>query len=440
MKRMRDMTLRHRLLLMVLVPVSLLTIVLSAIYLSRGAQVVEQGTRDRGIAIVSFLAPAAEYGVISGNSANLQNLLRAALAQQDVVAAAVYDRSHQPAAVGGTPTIVDLERVVAATDPRLVGSSTGRLAFAAPVIAEPISVDDVADSGASIAAVVGEGEVIGWVYVELDTTSYVQRRRLLVLTALVFALATMVGTGLLAVRLARSVGEPLGRLVIAVRRMAAGDLDVRVPIGGGSQELNALELGFNAMARSIADAHHNLQAKVEEATGKLAYQATHDPLTGLPNRRAFEQALEDAVHASRRAADHGALCFIDLDHFKAVNDSCGHAAGDELLRTVAELVRQRVRAQDLICRIGGDEFALLLRGCSPEDALRIAEDLCKAVEALAFEWEGITFHIGASVGLARIDDHTRSPSDVLKAADIACYEAKRGGRGQVVEHRAAAAG
>jgi len=432
MRTLRALPLTQRLLLTVLVPVSLLSVLISMLYLNRAADLAEQATRDRGIAIVSFLAPAAEYGVISGSVASLRSLLAAARAQQDVVAAAIYDRSRELSAVTGSPAIADLDRVAATVAPRPVGVSAGRHAFAAAVLSLPIAVDDLGGAAAIVPAA-AEPEIIGWVYVELDTRAYVERRRTTALTVLALALATMMGTAVLAVRLARSVGEPVGRLVEAVRRMAAGDLDVRVSVGGGGQELSELQQGFNNMARSIADATYNLQARVEEATGQLAYQALHDPLTGLPNRRAFEQALEDAVLASRRAADHGALCFIDLDRFKQVNDACGHAAGDALLHQIGELIRHRVRAQDLICRVGGDEFALILRGCSPDDARRIAHGLCDAVENHAFEWEGQTFSIGASVGLTRIDDHTKSPSEVLKAADIACYEAKRSGRGKVVE-------
>jgi diguanylate cyclase (GGDEF)-like protein len=152
------------------------------------------------------------------------------------------------------------------------------------------------------------------------------------------------------------------------------------------------------------------------------------------NRRAFELALEDAVSASRRAADHGALCFIDLDRFKSVNDECGHAAGDALLREIAELIRNRVRTQDLICRVGGDEFALILRACTADDAKRIAQNLCDAVAAHCFDWGGDCFHVSASVGLARIDDAVLSTNDVLQAADSACYSAKHKGRNQVVEY------
>lgn len=432
MKPLRTMTLTQRVLITVLAPVFLLALLISALYLDRDAELAEQATRERGLAIVSFLAPAAEYGVISGNAASMRGLLDAALAQQDIAAAAIYGRDGAQAALAGTALIANLEALAAASAPHLISHGAGRYGFAAAVTSQPVAVDELG-SGALAARADVVPEVIGWVYVELDTKSYVARRRATVLTVLAVVLATMIGTGVLAVRLARSVGQPVSRLVEAVRRMAAGDLDVRVTVGGGGQEISELQQGFNNMARSIADATHNLEARIAEATGQLAHQALHDALTGLPNRRAFEQALEEAVRASRRAADHGALCFVDLDRFKQVNDTCGHAAGDALLHEIGELVRHRVRAQDLICRIGGDEFALILRGCSPEDARRIAGDLLEAVEGHVFTWEGQIFRVGASIGLTYIDDHAQSPSAVLKAADSACYEAKRGGRGRVVE-------
>lgn len=434
MRTLRALPLTQRLLLTVLVPVSLLSVLISMLYLNRAADLAEQATRDRGIAIVSFLAPAAEYGVISGSVASLRSLLAAARAQQDVVAAAIYDRSRELSAVTGSPAIADLDRVAATVAPRPVGVSAGRHAFAAAVLSLPIAVDDLGGA-AAIAPAAAEPEIIGWVYVELDTRAYVERRRTTALTVLALALATMMGTAVLAVRLARSVGEPVGRLVEAVRRMAAGDLDVRVSVGGGGQELSELQQGFNNMARSIADATYNLQARVEEATGQLAYQALHDPLTGLPNRRAFEQALEEMVVASRRADDRGALCFIDLDRFKVVNDTAGHAAGDALLRKVADLIRQRLRAEDIVCRIGGDEFAMILRGCTSADAYRIANGLCEAVHELRFVWEGSEFRIGASIGFAIIDGTMESVAEVLHAADHACYAVKRQGRGRVMEYQ-----
>jgi diguanylate cyclase (GGDEF)-like protein len=121
---------------------------------------------------------------------------------------------------------------------------------------------------------------------------------------------------------------------------------------------------------------------------------------------------------------------MDLDHFKPVNDTGGHAAGDALLRVVADLIRSRLRSGDIVCRVGGDEFALILHGCTADDAGRIADDLCAAVRDLRFEWEGREYRIGASIGFAMIDGSMDSVADIVRAADQACYTVKREGRGR----------
>lgn len=161
----------------------------------------------------------------------------------------------------------------------------------------------------------------------------------------------------------------------------------------------------------------------------LAWEASHDGLTGLSNRSAFERALEDAV-AGAGQAPFCAL-FIDLDRFKQVNDTGGHAAGDALLRDIAGVLLARVRKADLVARLGGDEFAVLLPQCPLAQASRLAGELCAAVEAYRLAWEGSSFGVGASIGLVLADGRHADAADVLRAADAACYEAKRGGRNRV---------
>lgn len=433
MKFDATLSLKQRLLLVVLIPAALLATAITLLLLVRDTQAMDDAEAERGVAIVSFLAPAAEYGVISGNRANLSGLLQAVLGQRDVAAVAIYNPDGSMLAVSGKPRMANAGVVLRASRATFLERAGERISFAAPVMPTPLVLDDILDADPRTAQTVGAAPV-GWVYVEVDTRSLSERKRELVFSTLAVVVVGLALTAGFAQRLARSVAEPLARLVEAVKQMAAGNLDVSVPNSDAGAELNALESGFNAMTRSMADAHKTLQARVDEATALLAHQALHDPLTGLPNRRAFEQALEDAVALSRRVGDQGVLCFIDLDRFKIVNDTCGHAAGDELLRRIARLIRQRVRAEDLICRIGGDEFALILHGCPPADAFRIAEGLREAVAAFRFTWEGRRFSIGASIGLVRIDGVLTSASDVLVAADLACYAAKKGGRNRVVVH------
>lgn len=429
------LTFRSRLLLIAMLPVLLLSIAVAAVSLFRGAQVADRDITERGLAIVSFLAPAAEYAVISGSGGSTDSLMQALQAQHDVAAARLYDLGGGEIASLGAPTLLDVARVRATLNARRLDRAGGRASFAAPVMSLPLVVDEFADDEPVPAPL-----PVGWVYVELDTRDYDARWRTTVLTAFALAGGALAVALLLAVRLASAVGEPVARLAAAVQRMAAGDLEVQVTGHAGSKELLALQQGFNSMARAIANAQKTLQARIEQATARLAHQALHDPLTALPNRRAFEIALEELLSASRRAGDRGALCFMDLDHFKPVNDTGGHAAGDALLREVADLVRLRLRSEDTVCRIGGDEFALILRGCTREDAARIADDLCRAVAALRFHWEGREYRIGASIGFAMIDGSVEKVSQIVHAADHACYTAKREGRGRALEYRAHPAG
>jgi diguanylate cyclase (GGDEF)-like protein len=163
----------------------------------------------------------------------------------------------------------------------------------------------------------------------------------------------------------------------------------------------------------------------------LLHQATHDELTGLVNRREFERRVAAAIEAEARGAGRSALLYLDLDQFKIVNDTCGHPAGDELIRKVAETIRESVRVSDTLGRLGGDEFGLLLDACTPATALSIAETIRSNLAELKFFWEGRMFVVGVSIGMVTLDRSFASVAEVLSAADSACYLAKDAGRNRV---------
>lgn len=163
----------------------------------------------------------------------------------------------------------------------------------------------------------------------------------------------------------------------------------------------------------------------------LSYQASHDALTGLINRREFDNRLHAAVLSAQRGEGNYALLYIDLDQFKVVNDTCGHQAGDRLLRDVTGLLQARVRASDTIARLGGDEFGVLLEGCTVEQSTRIADGVRQAIRDYRFVWGATTLSVGASVGVVQITAETESVANVMSAADIACYAAKDEGRNRV---------
>ncbi|HTL21089.1 MAG TPA: PAS domain S-box protein [Steroidobacteraceae bacterium] len=163
----------------------------------------------------------------------------------------------------------------------------------------------------------------------------------------------------------------------------------------------------------------------------LSWQASHDALTGLINRREFDNRLHAALLSAQRGEGSHALLYIDLDQFKLVNDTCGHPAGDRLLRDVTGLLQTRVRASDTIARLGGDEFGVLLESCTLEQAARIAEGVRQAIRDFRFVWGSSTLSVGASVGIVPILAGTENVANVMSAADIACYAAKDAGRNRI---------
>ncbi|TDJ17087.1 MAG: EAL domain-containing protein [Gammaproteobacteria bacterium] len=168
---------------------------------------------------------------------------------------------------------------------------------------------------------------------------------------------------------------------------------------------------------------------------KLSYQASHDALTGLVNRREFEQRLRHLIDLARQENTEHALCYLDLDQFKVINDTCGHVAGDELLRQLGMLLPEQVRKGDTLARLGGDEFGVLMERCSITQATRVANALLDAVRNLQFHWGDKTFNIGVSIGVVPIDETSESITEVLSTADSACYAAKDGGRNQIHVYR-----
>ena len=176
--------------------------------------------------------------------------------------------------------------------------------------------------------------------------------------------------------------------------------------------------------------HYLLAArKAEKMMRHLAY---HDPLTGLANRTYFHERLDELLsrpHATE-PVQHAVMC-LDLDRFKMVNDACGHGAGDELLRQLASLMQSKLRQTDILARLGGDEFGALLADCSPAEARAVGEKLRDTVSGFRFFWEGRTFTVGVSIGIATLDAQAGLPASVLSAADAACYSAKNNGRNRV---------
>ena len=232
----------------------------------------------------------------------------------------------------------------------------------------------------------------------------------------------------------RPLGDPVERSLAMRRRVNMGRRAVMISTDGEhehSVEITASPIrGPGSSISGTVVVFHDV-SEIRGLTRQMSYQATHDPLTGLINRREFERRLDEAMDSSHADEAVHMLFYMDLDRFKAVNDSCGHLAGDNMLREVAGLIKDEVRDSDFVGRLGGDEFGALLIGCPIDKARQIAADICNAVADYRFVWKDKIFNIGISIGVVEISHASGSLQDVMSAADSACYVAKQYGRGQV---------
>lgn len=168
-----------------------------------------------------------------------------------------------------------------------------------------------------------------------------------------------------------------------------------------------------------------------QMANQLSWQASHDALTGLTNRREFERLLQELIESAVIDGKEHAVLFMDLDQFKVVNDTCGHMAGDELLRQLVAVFVERARDSDVVARLGGDEFGMLLYGCPLEPALRLANGVREGIQEFRFIWQDKVFEIGVSIGLVEVNAFSGNLATVMSNADAACYAAKEGGRNRV---------
>jgi diguanylate cyclase (GGDEF)-like protein/PAS domain S-box-containing protein len=227
----------------------------------------------------------------------------------------------------------------------------------------------------------------------------------------------------------RSLGDPVHKALTTTGQLIAGRRALLVPVNGAERfvEISVTPLRFDGKEISGLVLVLHDTSELRGLTRQMTYQASHDALTGLVNRREFERRLQEATDSALTSDIGHALCYLDLDHFKVVNDTCGHTAGDNMLREIASLIKDAVRDSDTVGRIGGDEFALLLVGCPLEKARQIADNVVRSVNDFRFVWKDKIFSVGVSIGLVEIGRDSGTIEDIMNAADSACYVAKKQG-------------
>jgi diguanylate cyclase (GGDEF)-like protein/PAS domain S-box-containing protein len=231
-----------------------------------------------------------------------------------------------------------------------------------------------------------------------------------------------------------SLGDPVAKCLSERKRVNLGRRAFLLSKGSErefSTELTASPIrGPDGQVAGCVVIFHDV-SELRGLAREMSYQASHDALTGLVNRLEFERRLGAALDSARGEGVGHVVCYLDLDRFKLVNDTAGHIAGDNLLREISSLLKQRVRDSDTVARVGGDEFAMLLAGCPLDKARQIADDVCQAVAGHQFAWQDHMFDVGVSVGLVEVNKDSGSAESVLSAADSACYVAKQQGRGRI---------
>ena len=232
----------------------------------------------------------------------------------------------------------------------------------------------------------------------------------------------------------------LQQLARAADQLASGNYDTSLP-KKTRDEIGDLVASFTTMRDALQvyhlqlkgeiDNHQRTAASLKKEKERATYQATHDSLTGLINRREFERRLTDVQQQAKQNGSHHVLLYMDLDQFKIVNDTCGHVAGDLVLRQIAELLKPLVKEKEILARLGGDEFGALLESYNIEDAKLIAEEMRDVIRKYRFIWTKKVFEIGVSIGIVKIVPGMHTLSDVLSSADAACYLAKESGGNHV---------
>lgn len=421
---------RGRVIVLALVPMAIIGVLLLFQLISGKIDDLDQSLRSRAAAITRQLAPAAEYGVASGNLAVLQTLLDKVAIEPDIRGVAVFsDNGEKLAQVGSASWREPVQGGLPADRLHQI-EYTDRLVYFAPITRTEVAVDDFNAFDESPEQLGARTRLLGWVGLDVSRSATIQSQRNAILRSLMILLGGLSVSLYLAWRIGRQVTRPILALTHTVSRIGEGHLDERVE-QDGQAELGRLQRGVNHMATHLQAMQDQMLEKIDQATARLVYQASHDALTGLINRREFEQRLERTRLSALQQGREHALCYMDLDQFKVINDTCGHAAGDELLRQLALLLKGKLRERDTLARLGGDEFALLLENCSIPDALEVADTFRVEVQRFRFKWGDRIFAIGMSVGMVAINQDSSTAASLLSAADAACYVAKERGRNQI---------
>lgn len=424
----KDSGFRNRMMMLALLPATLVALLLACIYVGWNSGEVENALKDRERSLARQIGTAAEYGIFSGGRDTLRALAEAAQKDDpDILGVTIFgehgevlaragDNSHSVVTPGMRESLTEL---------------SDRFVLVMPINRTVLPIDDLYGAG----DVNTGAHISGYVVLEVSRARLIETRNTQILIGFDIAIGGLALGVWLALRMARGITEPLAHIADVVDRIGRGELTARV-IDDGRHTLEMLGNDINAMAERVTLVQSELQEKISQATEELRERkeaaevlARTDMLTSLPNRRAFMLAAEQEVLRAQRYGTSLSIALLDLDHFKTINDSYGHAAGDRVLVNRALLLVESMREVDLVARIGGEEFAILMPDTPLDEAVQAMERVRQSFGHNLVGEQAI--YCTASFGVAEYPGDDPTVDGLLAKADAALYVAKANGRNRV---------
>ena len=403
-------------------------------FLQRHGRELTTALSDRAQATAKQLGGAAEFPLFAGDDQTVHRLVDSVL-QGDAMlrGVAIFPRGGERQRVAGRLSYPLPE--LGADD--LLRITDENLLVVHPVYLTLLPTDDIYQSQGVGLDRPAKGQLMGHVVIEFSLDALNRQKEDVMIWAVAVTVLALLLAGIVASLISYSVTSPIADISAVVDRIAKGDLKARVEVEGAGV-LEPLALGVNTMAERVALNQESMREQIHRATQELRRQkeaaemaARVDPLTGVHSRRAFNEAAEIEIQRALRYGQPLSLIMVDLDHFKAVNDTYGHTTGDAVLASFTHTISQEVREFDVVGRVGGEEFAVLLPNTEVTEALRVAERMRLAVAGSELQADGDLLRYTASFGVAGFDPRELSLNRFVDRADRALYEAKRTGRNRV---------
>jgi diguanylate cyclase (GGDEF)-like protein len=407
----QNLSIQSRLLLLVIGPVFALSCILLLFDFKEQLQREEDKLSQHALTTAKFLSAVIHNQTELQGPKYIERLLKASqLNREPYLSLMIADANNRPIANLGSS--FSMQEALPQQDTVVMQQSTHDITMVKVLSTEPAH------------------KLLGYVFVAIDKAALIEDHREAFIKNVGYITLALMLCSILVSWVSRSISQPIRDMTAALKRFMIGSQ--QVSHGKNTlPEIKSLQSTINQISREMQHVEADMRHRIQDAQAQLRYQARHDALTGLVNRQELERRLQQALQDVKLHRANHVFCYMDLDQFRVINDTCGHLAGDEMLRQISMILSQRIRAEDTFARLGGDEFGLLLSYCQVEKAIEIAAQLRQMVETFRFMHEGRLFQTGISIGIVEITADLKDVGQITRHADAACYVAKDNGRNQI---------